>query len=332
MQERENSSPRQTELTLRRYLGVDVAKATLEVAWPDRPDTETLANDAAGHGTLLARLAAWPGLCVICEATGGYERALVAALHAAGRPVVVADPQAVHHFGRGLAGRAKSDPRDARVLRHFGEVKQPAPQVAPTAGAQRLRELVDGRGQLVERQSQLRNHLEQTRERLVKTQLRAALAQAARHLAKLDQAIAAQLQAEYAALATRLQQEPGLGPQTTAVLLAKLPELGRIGRRSVGALVGVAPLNRDSGQSSLPRHIGGGRHSLRRNLWMPTLVAVRHHPAIRSFYQRLIAAGKPPKVALVAAMRKLLLILNAIARQTLFPKNTSTSATTLIPT
>jgi len=311
---------------------VDVSKATLEVAWPDRPDTETMANDAAGHATLLARLAAWPGLCVICEASGGYERALVQALHAAGWPVVVADAMAAHHFGRGLAGRAKTDRRDARVLRHVGEVKQPAPQIAPTAGAQRLRELVDGRAQLVDRQTQLRNHLEQTSEALVKKQLQAALAQAARHLAQLDTAIAAQLQAEHATLASRLQEEPGLGPQTTAVLLAKLPELGRIGRRAVGALVGVAPLNRDSGQTCLPRHIGGGRHSLRRSLWMPTLVAVRHHPAIRTFYQRLIAAGKPPKVALVAAMRKLLLILNAIARQTLFPKNNHHPITTLIPT
>ncbi|MDR3402924.1 MAG: IS110 family transposase [Chthoniobacter sp.] len=311
---------------------MDIAKATLELAWPDAPDTEKIPNDAAGHAALLGRLAAWPQLCVICEATGGYERALVRALHRAGQPVVVVDALAVHHFGRGLAGRAKTDPRDARVLRRFGEVKQPAPQRAPTPGAQRLRALVDARSQLLEQQTQLGNQLAQATEKIVRQLWQRSLAQITRHLARLDAEIATQVTAEHARLAARLQEQPGVGPQTVAVLLAKLPELGRLGRRALGALVGVAPLNRDSGQSSLPRHIGGGRHSLRCSLWMPTLVAARHHPAIRGFYQRLLAAGKPPKVALVAAMRKLLLILNAIARQTLFPKNISTPTTTLIPT
>lgn len=332
MQERENSTSRQTTTLPRRYVGVDVAKATLALAWPDRPDIETLPNDAAGHAALLVRLAAAPDLCVICEATGGYERPLVSALHAAGRPVVVADPLAVHHFGRGLAGRAKSDPRDARVLRRFGEVKAPAPQPAPSAGAQRLRALVAGRWQLVERQTLLRNQLEHTVEPLVKKQLEAALGQAARQLAQLDAAIARQVAAEHATLAARLQEEPGIGPQTAAVLLAELPELGRIGRRPLAALVGVAPLNRDSGTLHGPRHIGGGRRGLRCRLWMPTLVAARHHPKLRAFHQRLLAAGKPPKVALVAVLRKLLLMLNAIARQTLFPPNILTPITTLTST
>jgi transposase len=258
MQERENSSTSQTPAILRRYVGVDVAKATLEIAWPDRPDTETLANDAAGHAALLVALASDPALCVICEPTGGYQRALVAALHAAGRPVVVTDAQAVYHFGRGLAGRAKNDPRDARVLRHFGEVKQPAPQSAPTAGAQRLRALVAGRWQILERQTLLRNQLEHTTEALVKKQFTAALAQAARQLARLDAEIARQVQAEHAALSTRLQEEPGIGPQTAALLLAELPELGRIRRRPLAALVGVAPHDRDSGQTHATRHIAGG--------------------------------------------------------------------------
>jgi len=333
MQERENSTSRQTSTTAAPgYLGVDVAKATLELSWAEHPDTEKLANDAAGHAALLARLAAYPELIVICEATGGYERALCAALHAAGRAVVLADPLAVHHFGRGLAGRAKTDPRDAWVLRRFGEVKAPSPQPAPTVGATRLRALVAGRWQHVERQTLLRNHLEHTSEKLVKKQLRAALAQATRQLAALDAEITALVTAEHAALATRLMEEPGVGATTAAVLLAELPELGRIGRRPLAALVGVAPLNRDSGQTSRPRHIAGGRHRLRTRLWMPTLVAVRHHPKLRAFYQRLLAAGKPPKVALVACLRKLLLILNAIARQTLFPPNIPTPNPTLLPT
>jgi transposase len=213
-------------------------------------------------------------------------------------------------------------------LRRFGEVKQPEPQAAPAPGTLRLRALVDARSQLIERQSQMRNQLEQISDKLVKKLLKASLAQAGRHLATLDKEIAAALAApEHAQLAQRLQQEPGIGLQTTAVLLAKLPELGRLARRPLGALVGVAPLNRDSGSTHHPRHIGGGRHSLRRSLWMPTLVAVRHHPAIRVFYQRLTAAGKPTKVALVACMRKLLLTLNAIARQTLFPPNIQNSLT-----
>ena len=298
------------------YAGVDIAKATLELNVGGT--SSSLTNEAKGHARILKLLAAAeaarPGykIHVIVEATGGYEAALVEALHHAGRRVSVIQPSRVRHFANAKNKRAKSDPIDAAILAAFGEAIQPPPTPPPSAAQTHLVKLVGRRAQLLDTRTAELNRSAHYNDKLLRTQSRQLLALLTRQIAQCDRAIAAQLAADEAmkARAERVQQVPGIGPVVAAVLQAHLPELGSLKEGEAAALAGLAPYDRDSGPRKGPRRIWGGRAPVRCALYMAALSAVRHDAILRDFYARLCAAGKKPLVALTAAMRKLVELLN----------------------
>ncbi len=283
------------------YVGIDVAKGWLDVAARPGADPWRVANDPAGVATLAAQLDALAPALVVLEASGGYERPIVAALAASGLPVAVVNPRQARDFARATGRLAKTDALDARAQ--------------PAAGAQTLAALLARRRQLVGMRVAEQNRLQ--------TALPAVRAGIAAHLAWLQEAtarIAAELRETIAAdPAWRerdplLRSVPGVGPVLALTLLAELPELGTLTRQQAAALAGVAPLNRDTGRQRGIRTVWGGRAGVRGALYMGALTATRWNPIIAAFSRRLCAAGKPRKVALVACMRKLLTILNAVAR------------------
>jgi transposase len=298
------------------YVGLDVAKATLEVATNRADLTEwQTANDAAGIAALVARLRPLQPTLIVLEATGGYETAAVTALAVAGLPVAVVNPRQVRDFAKALGILAKTDTLDATVLVAFAERVRPTPRALPDDAHADLLALVTRRRQLVEMRTAELNRLATARPKL-RPPVREHITWLERRIKDLDREISQLIEASplWRTRDHLLQSTPGVGPQTSARLLVSLPELGQLTGREIAALVGVAPLNRDSGTRHGPRTTWGGRAPVRATLYMATLVATRHNPVIRTFYQRLRQAGKPPKVALVAAMHKLLTILNAIVK------------------
>jgi transposase len=299
------------------FIGIDVSRDTLEIGSSAQPTSWRHANDTQGIEALAAQLQALGPALVVLEATGGYEFEAAFALQAVGLAVAVVNPRQARDFARALGALAKTDSLDARMLAEFARVLHQHPErerfIKPLADAelQRLQALVLRRRQLVGMltSERLRLRIASARpsiERMiefVKAQLDDIEGECARHVG-----------AHHAALAHALGSVKGVGPATIATLVAELPELGSLCRRRIAALVGVAPLNRDSGLMRGKRTIWGGRADVRKALHMATLVAVRHSPAFKAFYERLVKAGKPKKVALIAAMRKLLTVLNAIAR------------------
>jgi len=297
------------------FIGVDVAKATLEFA--SRPDgtAGVVPNDEAGIQLLVARWQAGPVTLVVCEATGGYEAALVGALAAAGLPIVVANPRQVRDFAKATGQLAKTDAIDAQVLALFAERVRPEPRPLPDAAAQALDALLTRRRQLVEMLVAERNRL-LVAAPAVRRDLQHHIRFLERRLREADDDLHTAVKASpvWRVKDDLLQSVPGVGRVVSLTLLAELPELGRLSHKAIAALVGVAPLNRDSGTLRGKRLVYGGRAPVRAVLYMAALVASRRNPVIRAFYQRLRAAGKPAKVALTACMRKLLTILNAMAR------------------
>jgi len=301
------------------YVGVDVAKAELVVAARPSDERWSVANDERGARTLAERLKRDAPALVVLEATGGYELAAVAALAAAGLPVVVANPRQVRDFARATGQLAKTDRIDAGVLALFAERVRPEVRPLPNEEAQELDAVLTRRRQLLEMLTAERNRLGQVAgrgRRLVKKSLTAHIAFLERELRVADTDLGAMVRASPAwrEKDDLLRSVPGVGPVLSLTLLAELPELGRLSRREVAKLAGVAPLARDSGTLRGHRYVHGGRASVRAVLYMAALVATRRNPVIRAFYERLLAAGKPKKLALVACMRKLLTILNAMAR------------------
>jgi transposase len=298
------------------YGGVDIAKSTLELNVGAA--SSSLTNDLKGHARILKLLtaaeAARPGykIHVIVEATGGYEAALVEALHRAGRRVSVIQPSRVRHFANAKNKRAKSDPIDAAILAAFGEAIQPPPTPPPSAAQTHLVKLVGRRAQLLDTRTAELNRSAHYNDKLLRTQSRQLLALLTRQIAHCDRAIAAQLAADEAmkVRAERVQQVPGIGPVVAAILQAHMPELGSLKEGEAAALAGLAPYNQDSGPRKGPRRIWGGRAPVRCALYMAALSAVRHDAILRDFYARLCAAGKKPLVALTAVMRKLVVLLN----------------------
>ena len=270
-------------------------------------------NDAAGIGALRERLVAVRPERVVLEATGGLERAVAAELGAAGLPVVVVNPRQVRDFARATGRLAKTDVIDAGLLARFGEVIQPDVRPLPDAHMQELRGLVVRRRQVVDMLTMERNRVPQAT-RGVRRHVQRHIAVLQRQLAVLNRELARLLQASpvWRARDKLLRSVPGVGNVTASLLVAELPELGRLNRKQIAALVGVAPHNRDSGSYRGKRSVWGGRAPVRASLYMATLVATRHNAVIKSFYARLCEAGKPKKVALTACMRKLLTILNSM--------------------
>jgi transposase len=297
------------------YVGLDVAKATLVVATePPRPPL-TLPHTEAGITTLVTQLRALPPTLVVLEATGGYETDVATALALAGVPVALVNPRQVRDFAKALGHLAKTDALDAHVLAQFAARVRPDPRPLPDAAHQALTALVTRRRQLVEMLTAERNRLLLAHGR-IRHSLQAHIHYLEQELKATQDQLRTGLRASpvWRAADQLLQSVPGVGPTTATALLVDLPELGRLTRQQIAALVGVAPLNCDSGAHRGRRMIWGGRAPVRAALYMATLVATRHNPVIRAFYQRLRLAGKPPKVALIAAMRKLLTILNAMMK------------------
>jgi transposase len=291
------------------YLGVDVCKAQLDVA--SAQHRRRYANIPSGVTALLNTLS--PQTQVILEATGGYERLLVRACHQAGLAVSVLNPARVRAFARASGQLAKTDTIDAAVLYQFGCALQPKAQPAPDPQREALCELVSARDQLLALRTQLSNAMEHLRIGLLRRSFAAQIRSLKTRIAQIDAAISTCIQSSSSLQqrAAVLNSHHGIGPQTTATLLAYLPELGQANRGQISALAGLAPFNRDSGQSSGHRFLTGGRPRLRRSLYMATLSAIRSSSPIATFYRRLRSNGKPAKVALLAAARKLLCFLNS---------------------
>lgn len=296
-------------------IGIDVSKAELVVAGLGMPSW-TVANTVAGHAELTAMLAAVKPRVIVLEASGGYEAAVVACLLAAGYPVARVNPRQVRDFARAQGRLAKTDAIDAQVLVAFGQAFALRRLPPLDATRQELRALLQRRGELIGMQVAERQRQAQTQSALVRAQLEAHLAQLGAQVQALDTAMRELVQQCPVCQAdeARLRSVPGVGAVTAHTLLATVPELGQITRQQVAALIGVAPINRDSGTYRGQRTTSGGRAMARRALYMAALVASRRNPVIAAMYQRLVAAGKPRKVALTACMRKLLTILNALIR------------------
>ncbi len=301
------------------FVGIDVAKNELVVAMRPGQARWTVANDERGVRTLIERLREPTPTLIVLEATGGYELLCVAALAAAELPVVVANPRQVRDFARATGQLAKTDRLDADMLALFAEKVRPVVRPIPNAEAQELDAMLTRRRQLLEMLGAERNRLGQVfgkGKRPVKKSLKAHIAYLERELriADSDLGDAVRRSPAWRDQDDLMQSVPGVGPVLSHTLLADLPELGRLSRREIAKLVGVAPLSRDSGTLRGRRFVQGGRAAVRGVLYMSALVAARRNPVIRAFYERLVAAGKPKKLALVACMRKLLTILNVMVR------------------
>jgi len=297
-------------------VGIDVAKATLDVAVRPSDDTRQVANEASGIAELVAWLQALKPQLIVVEATGGYEAPLVAELGIARLPVAVVNPRQVRDFARATGRLAKTDRLDAQVLAHFGQAVRPTPRPLPDEQAQALAALVERRRQVVAMRTAEENRLGATRVAAVRARIQAHLTWLESDLSEIDDDLRKRLRTSplWREQDDLLQSVPGVGPILSLTLLAELPELGQLSHRQIAALVGVAPLNRDSGTLRGRRAVWGGRGAVRTTLYMSTLRATRCNPPIRAFYVRLLAAGKAKKVALVACMHKLLTILNAMLK------------------
>ena len=311
------------------FAGIDVSKARLDVA--TRPDGREWGspNTPGGVKETASRLAALQPELVVLEATGGLEVLVAGALAALGVPVAIINPRQVRDFARSTGHLAKTDTLDARVLAHFAEAVRPEPRVLPDQESKHLASLISRRRQVSEMLTAEKNRL-QTAAGQVRRRIGAHMRWLEKELSLIDEDLDRFIKESpiWRVKDDILRSVPGIGPVVSVTLLSELPELGHLGRKQIAALVGVAPLNRDSGTIAGRRTVWCGRARVRASLYMAALVASRFNPVIRGFYQKLCAAGKPKKVALTACMRKLILILNSMMRhQTMWR-----SPTLLLPT
>jgi transposase len=298
------------------YVGIDVSKATLDIATLPDGESWTVTNDDQGLADLAPRLVALAPSLIVLEATGGFEMLAAITLAKVGLPIAVVNPRQVRDFAKAMGQLAKTDALDAGMLADFAQRVRPEPRPLPDEAAQLLESLLTRRRQIVEMLTAEKNRLG-----FARGPIKRDISQHIRWLEKrltdvdgeLQDAVAAS--PLYQAKSDLLRSVPGVGPVTALTLLATLPELGQLSRHQIAALVGVAPMNRDSGMMRGKRMVWGGRAPVRAVLYMAALVGLKHNPALRVFYERLRAAGKPFKVAATACMRKLLTILNAMLRQ-----------------
>lgn len=299
------------------YVGIDVSKDRLDIHAVPAGEVWTVGRDAEGLEALVARLSASAPLCIGLEATGGYETVVAAALGAAGLPVAVINPAQIRHFARALGKRAKTDPIDAAVIARFVEATRPPPRALADTETRALADLVARRRQIIAMMVSERQRLRRATLLPMRKSIERLLAALQKELSDLERTIdeavrGSPLWRDQEALLTSI---PGVGPTTARTLLAELPELGQLGRRQISALAGVAPWTRQSGQWRGKAMIGGGRTTVRSALFMAALVASRYNPVLQALYQRLVASGKPKKVALIALARRLLTFANAILRR-----------------
>jgi len=298
-----------------RFVGIDVAQATLEIAVRPTGDSWQVANDEVAFGALVDRLRELAPTLIVLEATGGIQLPVVGALAAAGLPVVAMNPRQVRDFAKATGKLAKTDRIDAQVLAHFADAVRPEVRPLPDAATRELAILVARRRQLLEMRVAEQNRSRGVPPR-IRAQIREHITWLNRCLAELDRELGQLVRSSpvWRERVDLLRSTPGVGPVLSATMLADLPELGSLSHKQIAALVGLAPLNQDSGKKRGKRVVWGGRASIRGALYMATLVATRHNPMIRAFYQRLLATHKPKKLALTACMHKLLTILNAMVR------------------
>ena len=298
----------------RPFVGIDISQEYLDVAVSGQKKVLRVTNDETGLQSLMCQLQEKEPELIVMEASGGYERRAAAVLLAAGLPVAVVNPRQARDFARSLGQLAKTDAIDARVLARFAEVLKPAPSRLSEEAAEQLRELELRRRQVVEMIVAERNRL-RTAPRTA-DRIQEHLRWLEEEVRRTEKEIEGLIQSDpgLKAKTAILQSVPGVGRAVSATLLGSLPELGLLNRKEIAALVGVAPLNWDSGKLRGKRAIWGGRAHVRSILYMAALVASRCNPVIRALYERLCATGKPKKVALVAARRKLLIILNSMLR------------------
>jgi transposase len=298
------------------YVGIDVCKARLDVALLPSGESFVVGNDQEGFDELLGRLREPRPALVVLEASGGFERPVAAALAASGIAVAVLHPRQTRDFARATGKLAKTDALDARALARFAEAVRPTPRTLPDAEAGEFRSILARRKQIIQMMTAEKNRLGAPTSEAVGRRIEAHLRWLEKELSRTDRDLDETIEnsptlKENEAL---LRSVAGVGPVLCRTLLAELPELGSLTPRELSALVGVAPLNRDSGTLRGRRSVWGGRARVREALYMGALIASRFNPAIKEFYERLVGAGKPKKVALVACMRKLLTILNALMR------------------
>jgi len=298
------------------HLGIDVAKDSFELASRPVGLHQALPNTPDGWRKLLECLQSHTIALIVLEATGGYERGLAAELLTAGYRVVVVNPRQVRDFARGVGQLAKTDPIDADILAYFAQVVQPKPRPAPSAQHADLAELVRRRRQLSALRTAESNRLPMARQALVRKSLQQSLRMLEKQIDQLDHEIHGRIRSDdpFRRKDDILRSAPGVGPQTSAMLLSHLPELGQLNRQQIAALVGVAPWDVRSGKYVGKARIWGGRKDVRSVLYMATLSAMNHNPIIRSFADHLRSKGKAFKVVITACMRKLLVILNSMLR------------------
>lgn len=303
------------EKTAQIFVGIDISKAWLDIALYEHEDTFRSANDDTGIAKLVKRMQELQPALIVLEPTGGFEMLVVAELTHAGLPVVVVNAKRIRDFARATGRLAKTDKLDAKVLAHFAAAIRPAVRSLRSEEEEQLTALLTRRRQVLEMLTVEKNRLVTVRAKM-RANIKAHIEWLSNSLKDLDEEIEdfienTPLWKEKDAL---LQSVPGVGPVTSATLLGMLPELGMLNRQEIAALVGVAPVNKDSGKKRGKRRVYGGRADVRSVLYMTALAAKKFNPVIRAFYERLIKQGKEKKVALTACMRKLLVILNAMMR------------------
>lgn len=299
---------------MKEFVGIDVAKGHLDVHVSGNGRVVRWPNDRAGIRKGVKQLVAWQPELIVLESTGGYESNLVVALDEASLPVVVVNPRQVRDFGRATGRLAKTDRIDARLLAQYAATIRPEQRNLPDRRSREMQALVARRGQLVKMRTAEFNRREHVHDQIIARSLTTVIKTLDRELLKVEQELAAliQQQPELQRKHQALLSVPGIGPATAAMLVTEVPELGHLNRRQIAALIGVAPINRDSGSFRGKRMTGGGRQAVRTRLYMPTVVACHHNPALKPFYERLVNKGKTKMTALVATMRKLLTIINTM--------------------
>ena len=298
------------------FVGIDVSKHRLDVHVRPSGESWSVANDAQGHTELVRKLGSISPTLVVVEATGGYQASVVAELGANAIPVAVVNPRQVRDFAKATGRLAKTDAIDAAVLGHFAESIRPEPRPVPDEITVELQALVTRRRQLIDMRTAEMNRLETCRVQQVRRNIQKVINMLTKQIDKVDDDIDTTIRNSplWRDREDLLSSAIGVGPTTARTLLTQLPELGKLNRREIAALVGVAPFNNDSGKRTGARSIRGGRADVRAVLYMATVAAVRFNPQLRTVYARLMAAGKAKKVALIACARKLLTILNAMMR------------------
>jgi transposase len=299
------------------YIGIDVAKQTFDLCCLYQEKIRQFENNTTGIRKAARMLRSLNPKLVVMEATGGYEAMLAAELHLAGLPVAVVNPSRIRNFARANGQLAKTDKLDATIIALFAAKMQPPAQEQIDRNSRLMKALVARRGQLIRLRTAENNRREHVFDKTIAQSLNRMLRTIDLEIQKVEQSIQKQLanMPELKAKAQIVDSAPGIGETTAAMLVTEVPELGRLNRRQIAMLIGVAPINRDSGTFRGKRMTGGGRRGVRTRLFMPTLVAVRHNPVIRRFYQRLLRKGKTKMTAIIACMRKLITILNIMVRR-----------------